>query len=419
MSKTTKIKGKLKEIQEEKLTAQQVTELRSCTDENSRKAKEKIQEALMVAVGEQTPARVFFTTCALQLETIARRDIPTMSTDGRRIYYNPEFTLSLTPQEIHGVLCGHEPAHCFMDHFARGSAFTNHTIANLAMDLEINPMLQEAGYKLPDSACFPGEGMFAKLPKGDTFENYYKMLHDMISKLKDKYGEGLGGDDPGGCGGIMRPSDDAEAAEVSQRWREIVASAAQEAQSRGSIDGFLKRAIDNVLKPKYNPWDHLQMYLTKTAKADVSWSRLNRRHLARNIYLPGRHSPALGELVIMFDLSGSITDEQARMMGWVMQSAMERMPGKLTILYHDIPVHRVQEWEPGDEELKFESTGGGGTSHLPAFQAVTEMGLEPELILAVTDMYTEFPPSFPFPTLWLNTVASNITPPFGDVINLV
>lgn len=381
-------------------------------DANSRAAKEIIENARFRAIGESSPDRVFFTHCALQMVPIPSRRMLTMATDGVRLFYNPEFTLQLSQDEVHGVVCGHETAHCFMDHFMRGSGYANKEMANIAMDLEINQILQEAGYVLPKIAVFPGKPPFESLPLKETFEVYYRLLHSMASQLPS-------GDDPGGCGGIIEPQDSAEAMEQSQRWREIAAAAAQAAAAVGTVSGALQRIIDKILKPKYDPWQHLEDYLTHTAKADKSWAKFNRRYLSRGMYLPGRFSMALGEMVILFDLSGSITEDQARMMAWVMATAMERMPGKLTIMYHDVEVHKVQEWEPGDSELKFESTGGGGTSHIPAFEMIDNMGLEPELVIAVTDLYTEFPSHTPHKTLWLRTVEGNSTPPFGDVINLV
>ena len=62
----------------------------------------------------------FYASLALQMNMVERSDIETMATDGRAIYYNPEFVLSNSEPENVGTIV-HEVEHCArLHHVQRG-----------------------------------------------------------------------------------------------------------------------------------------------------------------------------------------------------------------------------------------------------------------------------------------------------------
>lgn len=383
-------------------------------------ATKRIEHARLMAVLETDADRVFFSECAMRLQPKVSWTCKTLATDGKTLLYNPSYVKSLSMEELYGVAIGHETMHCSMLHFARFlplnlSSPYEHYIANIAADLEINPLCLSAKFVLPKGGVMPGQAPFGNLPSGKTMGTYYTMLLD---SGYGKQGDGKGGFTPS-CGEVIPSEDQAEASEASREWQDIVAAAQTAAMKRGELSAGLRRLIDSVLKPKYNPWVMLEDYLLKKSHCDLTWMRPNRRYMSQGIIMPTKHGRELGDVVIMFDLSGSITNEQARMMAWTMESVISRCSGKVTMLYHDVEVNTVKEWESGDEMPTFSGNGGGGTSHIPAFEKIDELDIQPTVVVAVTDMESEFPKSCDYPTVWLATENNSQRAPFGDYMCMV
>ncbi len=364
----------------------------------------------------RTPAQVFFTTLALNLNPAVKWDTETAATDGDALLFNPDWIATLTPDETHGVVCGHEPLHNGFEHFARGQHFEDAQIANIAADAEINQVCLDAGFVLPDSAVVPGRGKYKDLPVGKCFEEYYSILYE---KKQNGELDGLGdGDDPGGCGSFLPTPDPAASAAQAGKWQRQMAAAAQAAEkAQGDMPGSLQDMIDRILKPRVDPWQVLRDYMTRLAKNEQSWAKLNRRHLARGIYLPGRHGYELGDVVLLADISGSMDERQCQLTAGFLQGILELYPGRLTIIYHDTKVLDVVDWTIDDGELEIPvRSGGGGTCHIDAVAEIDRRCLEPSIILACTDMYTTWPADPGVPFVWLDTEGTTIEPPFGKKI---
>jgi len=394
-----------------------------------------VEKARFRAVGERHPARCFFSKLALDLEARVDWDAGTAYTDGKVMAFSPAFINCLTPDEVHGVVIGHEPMHDGFLHFDRGRKLfeEDSELANIAADLEINPKCIEAGFVLPKIAIFPGKGQFAKMPPGLTMEEYYYRLRKEAHEGSPAPGEGEGGgdsnkgdgqgdtkvkpgNDPGGCGGFRPAPDDATTQARKAAWQGKVAAAAQSMRGKGDLPGFLQAMINDVLKPKRDPWGMLQEHLTRLAKTDLSWLKPNRRTVSQGLWLPARHGYALGNLALLVDCSGSIGDDDMRRMAGLMESLLGLNPGKLTIIYHTTVVTHVEEWTPDDGELKIERHGCGGTSHRDAFAEIFNMGVEPAVIIALTDLETTYPEDPGCPVLWVDVSTYGYKPPFGKVV---
>jgi predicted metal-dependent peptidase len=396
---------------------------RIAADKRAQEAAQAVEDCRFRAVGERSAARAFFTSLALGLEPQVSppgdEQTETAATDAKRIVFNPEWVLGLTPEERYGVVIGHEPMHCAMEHFARMLGMEDAQTAQIAADLEINPICRDAGFTLPPGALFPGEGEYANLPLGKTMEEYYALLqHDKDKQQPEQGqgGDGLGQQDPGGCGGVMPAPDKASAEQAANSWKGKVASAAQSASKRGDLPGELQRWIDRVLKPRVDPWEILRDYMTRAAKTEQSWARVNRRHLARGLYLPSRYGEELGDVVLLVDTSGSMDDEQIARIAGFLEEVLAANPGRLTVIYHDYRVQGVASWTPDDGPLELHPVGGGGTSHVPAFQEIANRMLEPSVILAATDLETRFPDDPGIPTIWVGTEDNGLRPPFGQYV---
>lgn len=253
-------------------------------DKRAQEASQAVEDCRFRAVGERSAARAFFTSLALALEPSvdSSGEIETAATDGKRLVCNPDWILGLKPEERYGVVIGHEPMHCAMEHFARMRGMDDTRAAQVAADLEINPICRDAGFTLPREGIFPGEGQYRHCPPGKTMEEYYVLVKEEKREGQegnDGEGQGSEGQDPGGCGGVIPAPDQASAEHSANTWKGRVAAAAQNASRRGNLPGSLERWVERILKPKVDPWEVLREYMTRAVKTEHSWSRLNRRAL--------------------------------------------------------------------------------------------------------------------------------------------
>lgn len=113
--------------------------------------------------------------CAIRCMTVVPTTrVATAACDGVVIAYNPAFIETLTLQQVIGLLV-HEMLHARFQHSKRfvDSGGVQHYQANRAMDMEINPVVEGAGYTLPPDGCYPGQ---IGMPPGLAWEEYFETL---------------------------------------------------------------------------------------------------------------------------------------------------------------------------------------------------------------------------------------------------
>lgn len=115
------------------------------------------------------------------IETFA---LPTLATDGKRMWVNPEFFAGLTLDYRISALA-HETAHKMLHHPTRGR---QHMMpwANIAMDIVVNTLLADNGFKIHPKWVQP-EAKY----RGWTYEAVY---YDLIKDLKEPPPEPKGGE---------------------------------------------------------------------------------------------------------------------------------------------------------------------------------------------------------------------------------
>lgn len=360
---------------------------------------------------EKSPARAFFTVLVTKHQYQPTEDpaIDTAATNGKVVRYSPDYVNSLSQDQLVGLLA-HEGLHPGFGHHARRKGREPRRW-NEAADLEINPILSEAGYVLPPNGLFPGQGpeRYRKLPPGLTAEEYYDRLHPLPP------GKGDGGGDPGGSGGVEDAGpDESTQADSAADWKVGMAQAAAAGRQKGDLPGGLDRLVQRILLPQ-TPWqDELSDFVVRslTARDDYSWSRPNRRFISQGVYLP---SFSAGEElpwgVVHVDCSGSIGQDTLDVFGGEANGVLECNPAHVTIVYGDAAVQHVQEWRPGDGPLTLEAKGGGGTNHTHLWDWLKEQDEEPTFVICLTDGATDFGTDPGVPVLWALTADCN--PPFG------
>ena len=90
--------------------------------------------------------------------------------------------------------------------------------------------------------------------------------------------------------------------------REIDSALREGAMLAGRMKGNVNRDIDQLLHPKVDWREALRDFVNSTTKGkdEFTWRRMNKRHMANDIYMPSVDNETLGEVVVAIDTSGSI-----------------------------------------------------------------------------------------------------------------
>lgn len=323
---------------------------------------------------------------------------PTLAVDGKNIFYDPTFILSLTMPLTRAALA-HEVMHCVFEHIGRrGSRDARKW--NMAGDYVINQVLLDSGFEIGK------EWLHEPAYKDMTADHIYSLMP------KDD-GKGGGGGDAL-CDILDGEPGDAETSEIE--WKVATVQAAQAAKAEGKLPASMKRFIDEMTTPQVNWREQLQKFVTQISQNDYSWMRPNRRFLPMGFYLPTLYSENMGEMVVCIDTSGSIDKDTLSAFGSEIKSIMESVrPTKTTVIYCDARVNHVDEFGPNDVP-HFDMHGGGGTDFVPPFEYVAEKGVQPECLVYLTDMYGRFPDSADFPVMWCAT--TDVVGPIGETIRI-
>jgi predicted metal-dependent peptidase len=192
-----------------------------------------------------------------------------------------------------------------------------------------------------------------------------------------------------------------------------VAQAATVAKMQGKLPGDIERIVQGILNPPMRWQDVLRSYMTAKARDDESWAHRNRRF--PDMYLPARHSEAMGEIVVIGDTSGSISNDELAQIGEELREIAEVLhPERIRIIWADVAVASEETFEPG-EPVVLHPKGGGGTDMRVPLELAKQY--DPIVCLMFTDCYTPWPPvEPPFPLIVLSS--TQLVAPIGVTIPL-
>lgn len=372
----------------------------------------------------------WFASLALRLVVKEDEGIPTAAVDGVTLFYNPVWFASLDARYQEGVL-GHEVMHCALLHMTRRGSRDAETW-NMAGDHVINLELKKAGFVLP-ADCLADERF-----KGMASEQVYAVLQHE----KGKKGKGGGKGQGAGAGSYVDPLGgvkDAPPASAGDKgkgqgkgqgnptpgdleagWKIATAQASMVAQKAGNLPGGADRAARKERETREDWRSVMQRYLV--LPGDVSWTTPNRRLISRGMYLPGPKVDRVGNVVIAVDTSGSISNSLLSSFAAEVTGILNCFgwPAKVTVIYCDAEVQKVEEVTEG--EVKLEAYGGGGTACLPVFAKVAEDNEPPQVLFYLTDLYI---PDYSavkvpaYPVVWVApSWSSGYVPPFGEVVKV-
>lgn len=387
--------------------------------------------------------------------------IPVAATDGVNLYINPEsFFAEYNIYERVFVMV-HEVLHNIFDHCGMGYVWQKagkvkypdgkslpyiHDLMGVAADYVINALLVESKIgKLPAAG-----GLYdPKIASGsDAVIDVYRKLYVQAKKegriVEVGVGSGSGkgkGDSPKQCQGLPdtfdklldpgtgagQDPDTASAGRNHSQWATEVAAGLAAAKAQGLEMGGLAQLLGEFLAPKVTWQNHLQaLFARKIGSGSYDWRRPDRALIVRDIYAPGRSGFGAGTVAIGLDTSGSIVAEPRTLdqfMGEMASILDEVRPKRLVLLWCDAHVHRVDDEveEPSDlHTIRAKGApGGGGTSFVPVFDKIDELGLELDALVYLTDGQGTFPAEAPrYPVIWGSTFMPESHYPFGEVVRI-
>jgi predicted metal-dependent peptidase len=375
----------------------------------------------------------FLSNVLLRLPLVEDKNVPILATKGDDIRFNPEGLEAKLPtreEKIFGVL--HETMHVILRHpfrFRRMPGL-DHQLANIAMDYEVNLLLEEIHSKTGNFFSMPEFILLDHKWKEMVWEEIYAKLAKDGHKPQSKPGKGQPGKDgqqPGiGCGSLdVQPfqGDEGKAVEAENRIIAAVAQAQEIAKSAGSVPAGLAQKLGQLNEPQI-PWQNELMHLaSQVVRDDFCWRKPNKKYLQTGFTLPSLHSEKLGWLVIARDTSGSMGPSQLNGITSEARGILEQCkPARLTVIDCDCAIEKVIEIEEGNESSEWdgEVSGGGGTVFQPVLDWIAEQGEEPLMLIYMTDGYpSEWPKTEPsYPVTWLLT-NKETNAPWGKVVRIL
>lgn len=365
----------------------------------------------------------------------------TACTDGKRIYWHPDFLGKLTEEETRFVLM-HETLHCAHGHLWRLPPAEAE--AQEAADHAINLTLSNiAGGKMPAG------GLCDRKWEGKAEEEIFAAL-----KREKKPGAGQPGQpspgngagqgdgsgqipDPGNSGSFGPPAPDKIPApgkpgkpgqapgpgqSLQEDWQQRVIAAAQagHAAGRGDIPGDLQAILDRVAAVQVDWRREMSEFVRSAIGQRNDWSRSNRRMATAPVIYPRKQRSDLGLVVFVRDTSGSITPAVCAEFTALISSCTGEMNCSAIMLDCDAAVRAEHRLAAG-ELAPVEMVGGGGTDFRPAFDRAAELaegGEQVAGLVYLSDLDGCQPDSIPeFPVLWLATEPGEA--PFGRTVRVL
>jgi len=352
------------------------------------------------------------------------------TTDHMVLLYDPDWLQTLTDEVVAGILM-HECCHVFYEHLKRFEPIMGgeeRVLANIAMDIAINPSLIDANWKLTPGALLP---KYYGLPNGLTAEQYFVELRKQKITMpntglpgsmgsgsgeekQDENKEGNGSNEAnspkicsGCCGGVAGNKGKSEELE-SQLNREFGRSDSEQhmmvratgesirhfherQQGRGNLPAGLLEAAKLLEEPPRIDWrTHLNQVVRKaTGKIrsggkDFSLRRPSKRSYTRGILRPGlvQQTP---EIAIIRDTSGSMGTEQINA-ATIESIAIVKASGVDSIWFLDADAKVAFQKRVRLSELRtLPVHGRGGTDFRPAIEALVKLKPKPDIAIYITD----------------------------------
>lgn len=335
------------------------------------------------------------------------------------VYINPDKFLKYSVRD-RAITIAHEVLHAALRHPERAEKVEHPRVYNKAADVIVDEALVDDDFKYErypvDKAEYYAEIGDPNEIKRWAVEKLYKEMlkhaHTIkIPLLALTSGEDSAGDgnEDGGGGGqednksgwsgdfvepmegeVIRAGDprlydeNADEAELTDRWRGAVEAAKMAAKSAGKEPVGLLREIEAFLKPKLNWRSLLRAAISSGLQKHVStWKRPSRKHVS----FPGYRKYGCRRVFALVDTSGSISEGELR--DFLSEIYGAARLSQVLVRCWDADVYeKVQVNKPADAaRLAKKMRGGGGTVITPALSATLKEMRGGDVVVVFTDGY--------------------------------
>lgn len=339
--------------------------------------------------------------------------ISTAATDGRDIFFNPDFLRSLPIQQQDGLLL-HEVLHAALLHPSRLGT-REPKLWNIAADIVVNgTILGECGLRLPLGAL--RDEQLEHL----SVEEVYELLRQ----------RGVNGFELGNLDLLPNCTRDDDRTtlssnlrgdELTSHWRQALEQAAviAAASETGRLPKLLDRELAAAIDPQLNWRSYLWRYLVHTP---TDFQGFDRRFVGRGLYLEALAGESV-RVYVAVDTSRSVCEAEFQLLIDEVKGILGAYPHIECHLYY-VDTEVDGPYILGSNSLLSMPLQGGGTSFIPFFDRVEQCWdrQTPALCIYLTDGCGEFPPlPPPIPTLWVVTPGGLDLAlfPFGEAVRLI
>lgn len=354
------------------------------------------RDLLATARWQACKAAPYFSRGLWAMTFVESDDVPTLGiSESWVVYANPSY---IAKCKADGTLVGeiiHEVLHPTLRHGprAKSCACTDHAHYNAAGDAELDQRIEGLNHKwvkLVEKRVRPEDFKGGK--KGMTAEELYKLPRGPSDKTKCSGGSGATGQkqpwETSSAKGLTEPQAKLLVQQIAQ---DILEHATKKP---GSVPGGILRWAEEYEDVAHIPWTQLAAariayVLDNKRGAHPSYARPSRRDVGGLVLPVHRSAPPKAALVI--DTSGSMQGQDIGKALGVAYDACATL-GRVYAVACDAAIGEPCEISHVDD-LKPYLTGGGGTDMGAGIAGAVE--LNPDVIVVVTDGYTDWPAQAP------------------------
>ncbi len=433
--------------------------------------KRRLQKKIQASRERLMSTHPLFAILLMYLRFVSVRKMKRISTNGRCIYFSPDFLDKLYERELDLILC-HEILHLVLGHIWRppskeGIAY------HFACDVQVNALLFAYGF--PHEHCTHLGYLCRTIPGRDTgpgdmtpseilallpydFTEFCERADTSVVADSDCFWDrredaGEAGDvilEPPGPESLLtiaerRASatpDDGEGEDEGKEggegegdeadaavWRERAATAARAAASGegdkgcGNMPSAMRRVLEGTHRPTVD-WRRVLNDFIQERTSDYSFSPPDRRFADTDFFLPDLNEKEFvtKEILFMADTSGSVGSRELATVYSELHGAIEQFGGKLTgrLGFFDTALTPPEPFADVGDLANIIPYGGGGTDFRIIFDYIrSELRDDPPASVVIfTDGRGPYPTeaeTMHIPVLWiLNN--EHVTPPFGKTV---
>ena len=356
--------------------------------------------------------------------------LPTAGTDGRDVYWNRDFVMTLTRKQLRFVVL-HESFHKALRHCSEYQEVCKREpkASNIAMDYVVNSFIVEAD----------PEYQFVELPTKPEpllHPKYYgwsfiQVLRDLLKNAKPIQMQAQGDGDEGGEGDadgtqigkvfvdpdgkpIGADFDEHMIGELTGDELKEADKQIEDAKHQGQIlaqklagQGSRGGNLDNIMAKRDTNWrEHLRNFISEICEGDEQsrYAPPNKRMLPQGIIMPSHFTESTGEIIVACDTSGSMTGLYPTVFGEIARICENVAPESVRVIWWEYAVVGEQVFKPIDYPSiakLMKPVGGGGTRVTCVAEHIEENKLKPKCVIYLTDGYIESDYRLPeFPVLF-------------------